>query len=301
MRNRLPWWLRIFAKICLSRIPLSYGFWKRLRLFEHGDMEQPVRAWDTFLMHARTGNVLDESGQLPRLKSAGDGPLHVLELGPGDSLFGGLIAQSLGAAHTWLVDTGRYAVTDIGPYKLMCAHLCSKGLLATDVSRCTDIEDILKAGTMTYLTNGVSSLREIPNASVDYCVSNAVLEHVDLNDFGLLVSELRRILKPDGCACHRVDLKDHLGGGLNNLRFSQKTWEGSFFKSSGFYTNRIRFSNMKTIFSTAGFRLACPRIVKWGQLPIDRNSLDSSFRGLADEDLLVSGFDVVMKLDKTAD
>lgn len=298
MRHMVPWWFRVAAKICLSRIPLSYGFWKRLHLFEHGDMEQPVRAWDTFLIHARSAGVLDESGQLPRLIRTGNGPLHMLELGPGDSLFGGLIASALGATHIWLVDTGRYAVEDVSRYEAMSAHLRNKGLPAADLSACSNIDDVLKAGAMTYFIRGVQSLKEISDASIDYLVSNAVLEHVDLHDFALLVSELRRILKPEGCACHRVDLKDHLGGGLNNLRFAQKTWEGPLFKSSGFYTNRIRFSAMTTMFINAGFKMTCPRIVKWDRLPIDRKNLDPQFRSLADNDLLVSGFDMVLKLDE---
>ena len=298
MRQLVPWWFRIAAKICLSRLPLSYGFWKRFRLFEHGDMEQPERALNTFMMHARSAGLLNESGSLPSLVGSGAGPLNVLELGPGDSLFSGLIAQALGATHTWLVDTGSYAVKNPASYKAMVAYLRSKGLPAADLSGCADFEGILKVGATTYATDGVRSLKNIPDASIDFCLSNAVLEHVDIQDFSLLAIELHRVLKPGGRACHRVDLKDHLGGGLNNLRFSKAIWEGRLFKLSGFYTNRIRYSEMTAIFREVGFSITCPRVVRWDRLPMSRNKFNSTFQHLVDEDLRVSGFDMVLKLDE---
>jgi len=81
-------------------------------------------------------------------------------------------------------------------------------------------------------------LAQIPTEGIDFCFSNAVLEHVDKSDFSRMVKELFRVLKPGGASSHRVDLKDYLGGGLNHLRFSENRWEGKLFKSSGFYTMR---------------------------------------------------------------
>jgi len=43
---------------------------------------------------------------------------------------------------------------------------------------------------------------------------------------------------------HRVDLRDHFGSALNNLRFSDKKWELDWIANSGFYTNRIRLQEM---------------------------------------------------------
>jgi hypothetical protein len=94
---------------------------------------------------------------------------------------------------------------------------------------------------------------------------------------------------------HSVDLKNHLGGGLNNLRFSESVWEGSLFSRSGFYTNRIRFEKMLNIFTQAGFICTLPRNLHWESLPTARTKLDAAFSQLTDDDLLVSGFDVVLK------
>ena len=89
-----------------------------------------------------------------------------------------------------------------------------------------------------------------------------------------------------------------MGGGLNNLRFSEATWEGSLFRNSGFYTNRIRFSQMARIFERAGFECSLPRVIRWNRVPIAHAKLDPLFNQLPDDDLLVSGFDIVLKHKK---
>jgi hypothetical protein len=66
------------------------------------------------------------------------------------------------------------------------------------------------------------------------------------------MTECRRVLSDTGVASHSVDLKDHLEGGLNNLRFSEKLWESDFFVNSGFYTNRIQFYEMLNHFKEPG-------------------------------------------------
>jgi SAM-dependent methyltransferase len=89
------------------------------------------------------------------------------------------------------------------------------GLAPPDLERASSFEDILSACDAIYSTNGMQSYREIPAASVDLIFSQAVLEHVRRNEFVQIAAEMRRILKPDGVASHQVDLRDHLGGGLN--------------------------------------------------------------------------------------
>lgn len=294
LKQAIPWWLRIGAKLILSRLPLPYSFWKKLRFFEHGDMNQPQRALDTFLEHARTAGVLDVEGIVPRLKTSTD-DFAVLELGPGDSLFTAVIANSFGASRTWLVDAGSFATTDMNAYAALFKYLRQQGVAGPCALDQQNADDILKTCHGNYLTDGVSSLAKLHSNSVDYCFSNAVLEHVPKGDFAILAAELFRVVKPGGVSVHRVDLKDHLGGGLNNLRFSDATWEGPLFRNSGFYTNRIRFGEMLAMFEQVGFDCRLPRIVRWKKLPLSRAALDVLFAKLPDDDLLVSGFDIVLK------
>jgi SAM-dependent methyltransferase len=131
--------------------------------------------------------------------------------------------------------------------------------------------------------------------SIDYCWSNAVLEHIPAAQFEQMAYEIFRVLKPGGISVHRVDLKDHLGGGLNNLRFSAATWESPLFRSSGFYTNRIRYSEMVALFEGAGLVCRTPRVLRWHELPIKREKLDASFCSVTNDDLLVNEFDIILK------
>ena len=98
-----------------------------------------------------------------------------------------------------------------------------------------------------------------------------------------------------GVSVHRVDLKDHLGGSLNNLRFTSTTWEGDLFRKSGFYTNRIRYDEMVALFDRVGFDCRLLRVMRWDALPTPRTKIDEAFRYLPDDDLLVSGFDVALR------
>ncbi len=293
-RKSIPWWARIVAKVVLARLPIPYAFWKRLGLFEHGDMNQPQRALDTFLEHAIAAGILDTQSPIPRLELTGNS-FGVLELGPGDSLSSAVIARSLGASRVWLVDAGAFAAMNMVGYAGLFDFMRHKGFDLPFKSEPLTLDDMLMQCSAAYLTEGVRSLGQMPSASVDFCYSNAVLEHIPKGEFTRLADELLRILKPDGVSVHRVDLKDHLGGNLNNLRFSEATWEGALFRNSGFYTNRIRFREMLGVFEQAGFECRLPRVVRWGKLPTSRAKLDSSFRHLSDDDLLVSGFDIVLK------
>ncbi|MBF0427593.1 MAG: class I SAM-dependent methyltransferase, partial [Magnetococcales bacterium] len=287
----IPWWAKIGAKIIFSRLNFNYSFWKRIQLFEHGDMNDPHRAYDIFVLHARAAGMLDES--LPPYLKFRCGGGAVLELGPGDSLFSGVIAKFLGATHSWMVDAGAFATRDGNAYARLAKYLIDMGYAGSFVDG--DFDRMLTDCQITYLTNGAACLSEIPDDSVDFCFSNAVLEHVPKNDFKEMVRQLRRILKPDGVCVHRVDLKDHLGGALNNLRFSETVWESAFFSNSGFYTNRIRFSEMLDMFRWAGFSCITSHVVQWDTLPIRRSLLAQPFRDLPDNELRVSGFDVVLR------
>jgi SAM-dependent methyltransferase len=192
-----------------------------------------------------------------------------------------------------LVDAGDFALRQPEAYARMARFLTNQGYGFPEDGRPPDA--MLRDCGVVYLTDGVRSLQHIPSASIDFCFSNAVLEHVPKYDFAQFSQQLQRVLKPDGVCVHRVDLKDHLGGQLNNLRFTESTWEGALFRNAGFYTNRIRFSEMIDIFRLAGFQCDTPRVVRWAKPPIRKSRLAAPFRDLSDDELCVSGFDLVLR------
>ncbi len=283
MKFEIPWWGKIGAKLILSRLPFGYSVWRRLGLFRHGDMDTSEYAIRVFNSH------LEKSGLRNQLAGK-----TVLELGPGDSIASAIIAAAHGA-RAIIVDEGRYVREDITPYLDLQSVLTEKGLSATDLSGCRDIEEILDRCSAIYMTEGLESLRKIEDGTVDLIFSQAVLEHVRKPQFLETIRECRRILRPDGICSHQVDLRDHLAGALNNLRFSERVWESEFFARSGFYTNRIRQRQMLDLFNRAGFTVDCSGVQRWDAMPTPRVKLDDAFRGLPDDDLLVSVFDVVLR------
>jgi len=285
LREKTPWYVRMAGKIVLSRIPASYHAWRAVRIFVHGGMARPTYAYEVFRKHF-------DASDFPRKNSG----FVALEIGPGDSLLSAVIAAAFGARQCYLVDTGNYAITDLVPYREIARLLKSDGLAPPDLAGAQDLREILRRCNATYLTGGLRSLRDLPSHAIDFAWSNAVLEHIRHHEFIAGVRELRRVLVANGCVSHQVDLKDHLGGGLNNLRFPSRWWEADLLARSGFYTNRIRFSEMMRIFAAEGFSVATLTTGRFEALPLSRNALAREFRSLSDEDLLISDFHAVLSV-----
>jgi SAM-dependent methyltransferase len=283
IKRYLPWWAKIGAKLALSRVPAAYTVWQRLGLFRHGYMDTAQYAIGVFSSHVqRTGLTNQLVGKT------------VLEVGPGDSVATALIAKAHGA-RALLVDAGSYAQLDLTVYRRLADELRAVGLAPPSLDNVSNLGELLEACEASYLTEGLASLRTLGDATVDFVFSQAVLEHVRKHEFLDTQRELARILKPDGICSHRVDLRDHLGGKLNNLRFSSKVWESPFFFKSGFYTNRIRYSEMVSLFQQAGFAVEITETRHWDKLPIAHRHMAAEFCDIPEEVLIVSGFDVLLR------
>ena len=263
---------------------MNYSSWNKITLFKHGLMEEPGYAYEVVKRH------FDKVA----LSRAGN-DFVVLELGPGDSLFSAMIACALGVSCIYLIDVDDFARKDLQPYLSMANFLKKKKLVSPKIDEANTIHDLLEACNARYMTSGIASLRTIPDQSVDFIWSQAVLEHVRRSEFSDVIQEFRRIIRDDGISSHCIDLRDHLGGALNNLRFSERLWESDFMAKSGFYTNRIRYTEMLRIFERAGFNAEATTIGTWDKVPTSRSKLSQSFRGLSDEDLQIAVFEVLLK------
>jgi SAM-dependent methyltransferase len=247
-------------------------------------MDRPEYALGVFWQHF-------DRVQFPRKKQG----FTMLELGPGDSLFSALIARAFGASEVYLVDEGPYARRDLGPYVRMTAFLKEKGFCTASFENCRPLENMLAACSAHYLTGGLESLREIPHSSVDFVWSHGVLQSVRRTEFLPTLRELRRIQRPDGVGSHVVELKDCLSGALNNLRFRERIWESNLIARSGFYTNRIRYTQMLKLFREAGFDAEVLETQSWEKLPTPRHKLAPPFRDLPEEELRMSAFEVLLR------
>ena len=226
-RKKFPWQLQMTAKIGVEQSHLGYRFLKELGLTLWGGMERPQYAYDIFMHHFKYSPPFQKD-------------FTVLELGPGDSLSSALIAHTLGISKSYLIDNGSYAERNPACYLQLVQFLDKQGFDVSDLVQCTSLDDYLRVSNSKYLTSGLASLRTIPDSSIDFIWSNAVLEHIKKTDFLETLTELRRIIKPSGLSSHVMDLRDHMNESLNHLRLSSRFWNSYLIRTSNF-TNRIMF------------------------------------------------------------
>ena len=90
-----------------------------------------------------------------------------------------------------------------------------------------DKEFLNKANLYNRITDNIVRIKDIFNiesSSVELVLSYSVLEHV--TDFSRLMSELKRVMKPNSAMMHVVDYRDHFFKyPYHFLQFSDKTWE----------------------------------------------------------------------------
>ena len=246
-------------------------------------MDQLEYAYNVFLKHLKISKKKDTS-------------LVILELGPGDSLLTAIFSFAHNASASYLVDVEDYANKDLDVYSGAIDFLKKKGFNFKFAGKYfRNIDEMLDQFSASYLTCGLDSLRQIPNNSVDLIFSQAVLEHIPKSEFYETFIEIRRILKRGGICSHVIDLRDHLEHGLNNLRFSERFWESKFIRKSGFYTNRLRKTEMLEYFKIAGFRVTVLNVENWEELPIKRSQLASEFQNISDEELCISTFSIKLE------
>jgi hypothetical protein len=283
--SRLPWWMKLGAKIALARLPIPYSIWRLLNLFRHGDMNLPDWALNTF----------DKFYRLAGGRTVLSPGFCSLELGPGDSILSGLVARAYGAKKAWLVDAGKFSCTSYFSWLEMTRILRDRGLSLPEMNECIKIDELMRISDVQYLTNGTLSLAEISDSTIDFFWSQVVLEHISKAEFPFLLKELRRVDPPHGIGVHSIDFRDHLGGGLNNLRFRDSIWESWFFRKSGFYTNRIRPQEMVALFAEAGFVVEIIGLRRWAEMPLRRDQLASQFRLMSEDDLTICEMEIVVR------
>lgn len=281
LKTYIPWWIKLSAKVVLSRLPISYNFWKKLSLISHGGMNEPEYAYQVFIQHFN------------RFQSPKQDFIS-LELGPGDSLFSALISKAFGGSKTYLVDVGDFADKNIKTYQAMAQFLKDKNLPVEDIEKCQSLTDILELCSANYLTSGLASLKNIPDSSVDFIWSHGVLELIRRSELLETLKELRRIIKPNGICSHLIPLVDSLGE-LNSLRFSQDIWESDFMFDSGFYANRLRYSQLLELFKIAGFATEVVQVRQWEALPTPKSKLSKEFSSISEEELSIYSFSVILQ------
>ncbi len=236
-------------------------------------------------------------------------PSVVAELGPGGSIGVGLAALLTGAERYYALD----AVPRASDVRNQTVHRDLVQLLAAR----TDIPDErefprLHPSLPAYdfprgiLTDErlVASGRELPAsaityicpweridavrpASVDWVISQAVLEHVD--DLDLVYRAMASWLRPWGVMSHEIDFKSHGTAPAWNghWAYGNRTWTLIRGKRP-YLINREPLGTHLRLLAKHGFEV---RHVARFTMPstLERSELAGPFRGISDEDLATSG------------
>ena len=127
-----PWWLKILLKIILSRLPINYRHWSLLNLFRHGNPDNKLLYVDKFIKHFN----ITFTNKKPR-------DFVCLEIGPGDSIATGIVANAFGASKIYLIDIGDFAVKDIEYYKDFSDILKNNNIKTLDISKVNSFDELL--------------------------------------------------------------------------------------------------------------------------------------------------------------
>lgn len=269
---RIPWWAKIGIKLVISKLPVTRRRWRSIGIFETGPMDRldyAKRVWDKHqrdLVHCR-----------------GDALKSVLELGPGASGYTFGHALAVGYNSVFLVDVEQM----FEPEQYLTAEMLG--------SCGASLPPLLATQRVHYLTHGLASLSEISTGSMDLVFSHTVLQHVRLAEFSAFLDELLRITRPGGVGSHLIDFQDMLGGSVNNLRIPRHLWERDWFAQSGFYTNRLRHSQMVERFQGAGFEVVSDVTERFQSMPEAANHRCQEFDALTSDDLMISGCYLVVR------
>lgn len=253
----VPWWIKLGLKLGLAAVGLHGGRARAL-----GIARPSYDATDPGKLVGAPRHWMDRAEAL-----IGRRPRAVLEIGPGGMVVRAPVMAGLGARRIWYADTADSAPKAVGPYLAAARLAGAEGLPVPDLRGCSDRGAALARCGANLVIGGPAALAAIPDGSIDLVVSEAVLEHVRREDLAPLLQQLRRVTAPDGVGLHFIDFQDHLGGGLQHLRFSDVFWASPLVGRAGVYVNRFGLSTMVGRFRRAGFEVTVAEAMMWERRP----------------------------------
>jgi hypothetical protein len=131
----------------------------------------------------------------------------------------------------------------------------------------------------------------LPSGSIDFVVSNAVLEYIPRAVLPEILTEVRRVAAPHAVMSQRVNLSDQFAyfdkniTPFNFLRYSENEW--AWLSSPLIRENRLRISDYRRLFKEAGFEVISEENTLGNTSELASVPLAPEFEPYAREDLLV--------------
>jgi SAM-dependent methyltransferase len=157
--------------------------------------------------------------------------------------------------------------------------------------------ELLSLANVVYVSPADATHLDFPDGSFDLHVSHAVFEHIPADAIAGILSEARRLLKPEGLLLHVIDPSDHFAHDdasitpINFLQFSETEWD-KLAGNKFMYHNRLRAFEYLELFERAGAKiLRQSQAIDEKSLAMLRNGfkLDGRFQKIVPEQLAVTG------------
>ncbi len=123
-----------------------------------------------------------------------------------------------------------------------------------------DLNALLRLANIVYKSPADATKLDLPDGSIDFHVSYAVLEHMPREIIEATLNEARRLMRPEGLLVHVIDPSDHFSHdddsitAINFLQFSDQEWRrlaGNRFM----YHNRLRAHEFVQLFEQTGLNI----------------------------------------------
>ncbi|MBA2733597.1 MAG: class I SAM-dependent methyltransferase [Acidobacteria bacterium] len=157
--------------------------------------------------------------------------------------------------------------------------------------------ELLRLANIKYISPADAARLDFPDESFDFHISHAVFEHIPPDVIAAILTEARRLLKPQGLLVHVIDPSDHFAHddtsitAINFLQFSEREWK-RWAGNKYMYHNRLRAFEYVQLFEGAGVRiLRLSEAIDEPSLNVLRNGfeLDERFQPIVVEKLAVTG------------
>jgi SAM-dependent methyltransferase len=168
------------------------------------------------------------------------------------------------------------------------------------------LTELLAMMNVRYMAPGDARSLPVPERSIDFHVSNTVLEHIPSDVLAQILAEARRVLKLDGLLVHHIDPSDHFSHSddsiapINFLKFDDdewRRWAGNRFM----YHNRLRAADYLSLFERAGADvLRVEKKVDERSLQTLRDGLEIAdrFAGLAPDELATTEISIMARFNR---
>lgn len=280
----MRWQTKARAFSALSNIPWGEDLHYALQRYVTRRLPRPEKQVRSIYTLAQRLLAVHETYSLRPLRDS-----TCFEFGAGRDLIVPLAFSAHGARRFITVDIERLAKLELIRSN---AAIISR-LSGTDHSDMNSLEDLEHSWRIDYRAPADARTTGLPAGSIDCAVSVETLEHIPKRDIAAILTELRRIMRPDGLVLMQIDYGDHFKGfdpsisSFNFLTYSEEDWAP--FQSRFQYVNRLRHSEYLQLFRDAGFELLSEQPDRRPPEPHILERLAPCFRDFSVEDLFTLG------------